>query len=135
MVANILPVDPPTPGAWSKFTLFQNMVMLHIKLKGMTNAATCMQPHILSLHTPSTPGVGSEVQIVFLTESCHVALHMKLKGTEHNRAPFKHILCPYTHPQPQRADHGGPLAVSISGMPPAGRYSNADWVKSLYQCK
>ena len=26
----------------------------------------------------------------------------------------------------QRAD-GGPLAISIAGMPPAGRYSNADW--------
>ena len=44
-----------------------------------------MQAHILSLHTPSTPGVGSKVK------------HF-LKGMEH-RAPCKHILCPYTHPQ------------------------------------
>ena len=44
MVANILPADPslPDPGDGvkrSKFNL-QNMVMLHIKLKGITNAAT-----------------------------------------------------------------------------------------------
>ena len=37
MVANTLPADPlPDPGGWgkrSKFELFQNMVVLHIKLK------------------------------------------------------------------------------------------------------
>ena len=38
---------PPTrPWRWGqkvKILLFQNMVMLHIKLKGITNAATWMQ--------------------------------------------------------------------------------------------
>ena len=43
MVANILPADPPLPadpGGGVKIQLFQNMVMLHIKLNGMKNAAT-----------------------------------------------------------------------------------------------
>ena len=46
MVANILPADPPPPhptmGAGSKGQNQKNseMVLLHIKLKGITNAAT-----------------------------------------------------------------------------------------------
>ena len=46
MVANILPADPHTHSplgdevSRSKFNFFQNMVMLHIKLKRITNAAT-----------------------------------------------------------------------------------------------
>ena len=46
MVANILPADPHTPSplgdevSRSKFNFFQNMVMLHIKLKRITNAET-----------------------------------------------------------------------------------------------
>ena len=55
MVANILPADPPPPptqpplprvpnprgwGQKVEIQLFQNMVMLHIKLKGMTHTAT-----------------------------------------------------------------------------------------------
>ena len=49
MVANILPADPrfypqtsdsiPTRGV--KIQLFQNMVMLHIKLKGMVKKTEC----------------------------------------------------------------------------------------------
>ena len=45
MVANILPQTPARdPGEWgqnSEYELFQNMVMLHIKLKRMTGAARC----------------------------------------------------------------------------------------------
>ena len=43
MVANILPTDTPDPGDGvnrSKFNFFQNMVMLHIRLKRITNTAT-----------------------------------------------------------------------------------------------
>ena len=41
MVANILPADPPDPrGQKVKTQLFKNHAMLHIKLKGITNAAT-----------------------------------------------------------------------------------------------
>ena len=44
MVANILPAHPPSSplglGQIVKIQLFQNMVVVHIKLKGITNAAT-----------------------------------------------------------------------------------------------
>ena len=42
MVANIMPADPPpNPGGQKvKIKLFQNMVILHIKLKAITNAVT-----------------------------------------------------------------------------------------------
>ena len=43
MVANILPEDPPLPdagvGLKGQNQHFQNMVVLHIKLKGTANAA------------------------------------------------------------------------------------------------
>ena len=47
--ATILPIDRlPGPcdgskGQKAKIQLFQNMIMLNIKFKGMTNAATCKQ--------------------------------------------------------------------------------------------
>ena len=45
MVANILPADPPPPDPGVevqkvKIPLIKNMVMLHIKLKGIMNAVT-----------------------------------------------------------------------------------------------
>ena len=40
MVANILPADPPPP-SHTHTHLPQNMVMLHIKLKVIRNAAKC----------------------------------------------------------------------------------------------
>ena len=43
MVANILSTDPPPPYSGGQKIinqLFQNIVMLHIKLNGITNAAT-----------------------------------------------------------------------------------------------
>ena len=36
-----------------------------------------MHAHILSLHTPLTPGVGSKCQNIFITESSHVAYQIK----------------------------------------------------------
>ena len=42
MVANIMPADPhPHPGGQKvKIQLFQNMVIVHIKLKAIMNAVT-----------------------------------------------------------------------------------------------
>ena len=41
MVATIFPANPLDPkGQNIKIQLFQNMVMLYLKLKGITNAAT-----------------------------------------------------------------------------------------------
>ena len=65
------------------------------QIKG-NEAKSTMQVHILSLYTPSVPGVLSKgLNIFFLKE---VNFHIKLTGVEH-RAPCKHILCPYMHPQ------------------------------------
>ena len=91
----------PDPGVWGqkvKIQLFQNMVMLHIKLKGMTNAATCKH-----IYTQPDPWGGVKGQ-TFLKV---VMLHIKLMGMEH-RTPFKHIFRPYTHP--------GPLGVGSKGQ-------------------
>ena len=42
IVAITLPANPsPLSDLWVKIKLFQNMVGLHIKLKGITTAATC----------------------------------------------------------------------------------------------
>ena len=65
--------------------------MLHIKLKGMTNAATCN--HIFfSLHAPSTPEMRSMAKTFFLKV---LMLHTKLIRTG-QRAPCKHIFSLYT---------------------------------------
>ena len=40
MVANIMPAAPDPGGQKVKIQLFQNMVILHIKLKAITNAVT-----------------------------------------------------------------------------------------------
>ena len=55
-----------------------------------------MQAHILSFHTLD-PWVRIKGQNIFSLKV--VMLHIKLKGMEH-RAPCKHIICPYTQPQP-----------------------------------
>ena len=86
MVANILLIDP-LPGPWGggqkvKIQPFQNMVMLHINLKGITNAAACKH-------------------IFYPTHTLHPCGGVKGHiGMEH-RALCKHILCPNTHPRPQ----------------------------------
>ena len=56
-------------GAEAKIKLFQNMVMLHIKLKLVAN--------ILPTDTPSTQGVGSKGQTMSFTESIHFAYQIK----------------------------------------------------------
>ena len=56
-----------------------------------------MQAYVLSLHTPSSPRMGSKVKTIYSLKV--VMLHIKLKVMEH-RASWKHIFCPYTHPQP-----------------------------------
>ena len=65
----------------------------------MNRECNNMQAHILSLHTPPTPVVGSKFGKFFLLKE--VILHMKLNRIA-NAATRKHILCPYTHPRPLR---------------------------------
>ena len=74
MVANVLPSDPRpwTLGVDQKVKIqhFQNMVMLHIKLKGMSNAATCKR--IFCPYTHPRP-VGWGQRSIFFPESIQVA--------------------------------------------------------------
>ena len=66
-----VPTPHRTEGMWSK--LFQNMVMLHIKLKGMT-----LQQHGSKCFTPRTPLTwGWGRRSFFRTWSCSVAYQMK----------------------------------------------------------
>ena len=62
-------------GAEAKIKLFQNMVMLHNKLK--YNAGSDMVANISPTDTPSTQGVGSKGQTVSFSESSHVAYQIK----------------------------------------------------------
>ena len=85
-----------------------------------------MSSHILSLHKHSTP----EVKPKHFTKSNDDMLHTKLKGMEH-RAPFKHIFCPYTHPQSQmgsksQKNENSMLHIKLKGMEhraPSSTYS------------
>ena len=87
MVANILPKNPlppipPTPpwiwGQKVEIQLFQNMVMLHIKLKGITKCSN-MVAIILPADTDLSPrqGMGSIGQKSFFSEHGHVAYQIK----------------------------------------------------------
>ena len=74
MVANTLPEDPPPTLGFkgSKFNLFSTC-MLHIKLKGITHAATRSQ--ISCLQIPSDPGGGVKRSKFdfFRTKSCCIS--------------------------------------------------------------
>ena len=58
--------------AESKIKLFQNRVMLHIKLK-----LTTLVANIFPTDTPLTLGVGSKGQTICFSESSHVAYQIK----------------------------------------------------------
>ena len=60
MVANILPADPPHTHTHTH--LPQNMVMLHIKLKVIGNAAKCFCRQTPTLRSHPHLGMGSKVQ-------------------------------------------------------------------------
>ena len=65
-------------GAEAKIKLFQNMVMLHIKLKLMTHAATLYEIFCPQTHPQPRGWVKRSNHIFFW--------HVKLKGIEH-RSP------------------------------------------------
>ena len=86
--ANIMPIDPLPPlrgrGRTVNIHFFQNMVMLHTKLKGKgKDECSNMHAYILSLQAPSTPRVGSNI---FLKV---VLLHILIEGS------FKHHASTY----------------------------------------
>ena len=89
------PYSRPRPLGGVKRSFFTEVVMLHIKLKGIERRAPCKK--IFSHCTRPQPlGYVQKVKHSFFLKV--VMLHIKLKGTEH-RAQCKHIFCPYTHPQ------------------------------------
>ena len=61
-------------GAEAKIKLFQNMVMLHIKLN---DASSNMVANILPTDTPLIQGVGSKGQTIYFSEISHVAYQIK----------------------------------------------------------
>ena len=63
-------------GAEVKMKFFQNMVMLHIKIKA-ADTGNNMVAYILPTDTPSTEGVGSKGQTISFSESSHVAYQIK----------------------------------------------------------
>ena len=62
-------------GAEAKIKLFQNMLMLHIKLKLATLAANGSK-YFAHRHTLD-PGVGSKGVTIYFSESSHVAYQIK----------------------------------------------------------
>ena len=75
-------------GAKAKIKLFQNMVMLHIKLK--LNAGSNMVANILPKDTLATQGVGSKGQTIYFSESSHVAYQIKADDTGSNMVAQTH---------------------------------------------
>ena len=66
-------------GVKGNIKLFQNMVMLHIKLKGITGATTCnMVANIMPADPPDPGGQKQKVKIQLFQNM--VILHIKLKA-------------------------------------------------------
>ena len=90
-------------GADAKIQLFQNMAMLHIKLKGMYQYVASI---LLIDPLPGSWGWDQKVKIHLFQNM--VTIRIKLKGMM-NAATCKHIFCPYTHPRSlqwgQRSKH------------------------------
>ena len=64
----------------SKFNFLRKWSCCLLKLKG-NEICISMQAPILSLHTPSTPGVGLKVK-TFFSESCHFAYQINGNGAQ-----------------------------------------------------
>ena len=84
-------------GGGKNSIFFQNMVMLHIKLKGIAHAAIWyMVANVLPVEFPHPNPRGMLKKGQNSTLLKIVRIHIKLKGMEH-RAPCKHIFCSHTH--------------------------------------
>ena len=97
-VANILPSDaPPRPWGWGqkvRIRLFQNMVMLHIKFNGITNAVDIK--YFARIRTPPwTLGWGQNSSF---TEHGHVAY--QIKGNHECSNMVANILPEHPHTPP-----------------------------------
>ena len=81
-------------GVEKRSTHFFSRSHIAEQIKRMEHRESFKQAHILSIHTH--PCVGSKSQNIFFLKV--VMFHVKLKAME-QRAPCKHIFCPYTHPR------------------------------------
>ena len=82
----------PRPLGWGKkvkIQLFQNMVMLHITLSGITNAAT--RKHIFCPYTHPRPLGGDKCQTFFF-ESSHIAYQIRREWSIQHRASIYSVL-------------------------------------------
>ena len=96
--SNILHIDPsPQHWGWGQMVKIHFLEHGHVayQIKGIGKCSS-MQPHILSLHTPLTPGMEQKVNTFFLKV---VMLDIKSKEME-LRAPCKHMFGPVTHARP-----------------------------------
>ena len=79
MEANILPTHPPWPCCWDqkvKIQLFQNIIMLHFKLKGIIKRSSLVA-NILPTDLSITALFGSKGQNSIFSEHCHAAYQIK----------------------------------------------------------
>ena len=80
MEANILPLYHPTLGMGLnvKFQLFQNIVMLHIKLKGITKCSNIVGNILPANPLPHDPkGWVKRSKFIFFSENGHVVYQVK----------------------------------------------------------
>ena len=80
-----------------KIKLFQNIVMLHIKLKGITGAATCNMVANIMPTDPPHPG-GQKVKNSTFSEHGHIAYN--IKGNHKCSNMVANILPAAPHPSP-----------------------------------
>ena len=76
----------PQPYGWVKIQPFQNILMLHIKLNGIRNAALCK--HKFYPYTPTTPGVRPKVKVFFSESSIIAYLFKRGWSIEHHARTF-----------------------------------------------
>ena len=103
MEASIFTCRPPPyprPMVWGqkvKIQLFQNMVMLHIKLNGHANASACK--HIFCPYTHPRPLGWGQRSKQFFSESSHVAYQIRREWSiEHHASTYSvltHTLNPW----------------------------------------
>ena len=98
-------------GAGTNFN-FSEYGHVAYQIKG-NDACSNMVANSVPVHTFSIPEVGSKVKTLFLRVA---AIHIKLKGMKHI-APCKHILCPYTNPQPLGGGGGGQKVKTCFSFP------------------
>ena len=93
----LTPIDPGGWGQKVKNQLFKSMVMLNIKLNGITNAATCKEIFCCRLPNPGD-GVKRSKFNFFRTWYCCISNKFESQMPQHGRTYFVHIPSPDPDP-------------------------------------